>query len=150
VAQQAFGGLRPSQPDLSTPSAGAIDPHDVIEDTPTAKDEIVARFGREVGEIVDGVSKLDKVQFKNKKEAQAESFSSPGVGRASSTASPVNTAPSNSDLLFDANCTDVALAHAESKATNPSAMVRVSMTPSVCSTCKCDGRPQARCEADRG
>jgi RelA/SpoT family (p)ppGpp synthetase len=48
--------------------------HDVIEDTPTAKDEIVARFGREVGEIVDGVSKLDKVQFKNKKEAQAESF----------------------------------------------------------------------------
>jgi GTP diphosphokinase / guanosine-3',5'-bis(diphosphate) 3'-diphosphatase len=48
--------------------------HDVIEDTPTAKDEIVARFGREVGEIVDGVSKLDKVQFKSKQEAQAESF----------------------------------------------------------------------------
>jgi RelA/SpoT family (p)ppGpp synthetase len=48
--------------------------HDVIEDTPTAKDDIVARFGREVGEIVDGVSKLDKVQFKSKKEAQAESF----------------------------------------------------------------------------
>ncbi|SRR5579871_214873 len=48
--------------------------HDVIEDTPTAKDEIVARFGREVGELVDGVSKLDKVQFKSRKEAQAESF----------------------------------------------------------------------------
>jgi RelA/SpoT family (p)ppGpp synthetase len=48
--------------------------HDVIEDTPTAKDEIVSRFGREVGEIVDGVSKLDKVQFKSRKEAQAESF----------------------------------------------------------------------------
>jgi guanosine-3',5'-bis(diphosphate) 3'-pyrophosphohydrolase len=48
--------------------------HDVIEDTPTAKDEIVERFGREIGEIVDGVSKLDKVQFKSKKEAQAESF----------------------------------------------------------------------------
>jgi RelA/SpoT family (p)ppGpp synthetase len=48
--------------------------HDVIEDTPAAKDDIVERFGREVGEIVDGVSKLDKVQFKSKKEAQAESF----------------------------------------------------------------------------
>jgi GTP diphosphokinase / guanosine-3',5'-bis(diphosphate) 3'-diphosphatase len=48
--------------------------HDVIEDTPTAKDEIVTRFGREVGELVDGVSKLDKVQFKSRKEAQAESF----------------------------------------------------------------------------
>src|SRR5688572_7503557 len=33
--------------------------HDVIEDTPTAKDEIEARFGKEVAELVDGVSKLD-------------------------------------------------------------------------------------------
>ncbi|MBS0373583.1 MAG: RelA/SpoT family protein [Proteobacteria bacterium] len=48
--------------------------HDVIEDTPTAKDEIRERFGAEVAEIVDGVSKLDKVQFKSRKEAQAESF----------------------------------------------------------------------------
>src|SRR4029434_5535694 len=37
--------------------------HDVIEDTPTAKDEIAERFGTEVAEIVDGVSKLDQVQF---------------------------------------------------------------------------------------
>ena len=48
--------------------------HDVIEDTPTAKEEIVAQFGREVAELVDGVSKLDQVQFKSRKEAQAESF----------------------------------------------------------------------------
>ncbi len=48
--------------------------HDVIEDTPTAKEEITERFGREVAELVDGVSKLDKVQFKSRKEAQAESF----------------------------------------------------------------------------
>ena len=48
--------------------------HDVIEDTPTAIDEILSRFGREVAELVDGVSKLDKVQFKSRKEAQAESF----------------------------------------------------------------------------
>jgi len=48
--------------------------HDVIEDTPTAKEEIIEKFGREVGELVDGVSKLDKVQFKSRQEAQAESF----------------------------------------------------------------------------
>ncbi len=48
--------------------------HDVIEDTPTAKEQIIEQFGRDVGELVDGVSKLDKVQFKSRKEAQAESF----------------------------------------------------------------------------
>ncbi|MBS0394912.1 MAG: bifunctional (p)ppGpp synthetase/guanosine-3',5'-bis(diphosphate) 3'-pyrophosphohydrolase, partial [Proteobacteria bacterium] len=48
--------------------------HDVIEDTPTAKDDIRERFGAEIAELVDGVSKLDKVQFKSRKEAQAESF----------------------------------------------------------------------------
>jgi GTP diphosphokinase / guanosine-3',5'-bis(diphosphate) 3'-diphosphatase len=48
--------------------------HDVIEDTPTAKAEIAAKFGAEVADIVDGVSKLDQVQFKSRAEAQAESF----------------------------------------------------------------------------
>jgi len=48
--------------------------HDVIEDTPTAKAEIATKFGAEVAEIVDGVSKLDQVQFKSRAEAQAESF----------------------------------------------------------------------------
>ena len=48
--------------------------HDVIEDTPTAKNEIAEKFGVEVAEIVDGVSKLDQVQFKSRAEAQAESF----------------------------------------------------------------------------
>jgi GTP diphosphokinase / guanosine-3',5'-bis(diphosphate) 3'-diphosphatase len=48
--------------------------HDVIEDTPTAKAEIAEKFGKEVAEIVDGVSKLDQVQFKSRAEAQAESF----------------------------------------------------------------------------
>ncbi|MGE0114520.1 MAG: bifunctional (p)ppGpp synthetase/guanosine-3',5'-bis(diphosphate) 3'-pyrophosphohydrolase [Steroidobacteraceae bacterium] len=48
--------------------------HDVIEDTPTAKDAIAGKFGNEVAEIVDGVSKLDQVQFKSRAEAQAESF----------------------------------------------------------------------------
>ncbi|MGB8692459.1 MAG: RelA/SpoT family protein [Steroidobacteraceae bacterium] len=48
--------------------------HDVIEDTPTPKAEIAARFGNDVAEIVDGVTKLDQIKFKNRKEAQAESF----------------------------------------------------------------------------
>jgi RelA/SpoT family (p)ppGpp synthetase len=48
--------------------------HDVIEDTPTAKAEIASIFGHVVAELVDGVSKLDQIQFKNRQEAQAESF----------------------------------------------------------------------------
>jgi GTP diphosphokinase / guanosine-3',5'-bis(diphosphate) 3'-diphosphatase len=48
--------------------------HDVIEDTATAKDEIAERFGAEVAELVDGVSKLDQIQFRSRAEAQAESF----------------------------------------------------------------------------
>ena len=48
--------------------------HDVIEDTPIAKAEIAARFGNDVAEIVDGVTKLDQIQFKNRQEAQAENF----------------------------------------------------------------------------
>jgi RelA/SpoT family (p)ppGpp synthetase len=48
--------------------------HDVIEDTPTAKAEIASIFGSVVAELVDGVSKLDQIQFKNRQEAQAESF----------------------------------------------------------------------------
>jgi RelA/SpoT family (p)ppGpp synthetase len=48
--------------------------HDVIEDTPTVKDEIEAKFGPEVAELVDGVSKLDHMQFRSREEAQAESF----------------------------------------------------------------------------
>jgi RelA/SpoT family (p)ppGpp synthetase len=48
--------------------------HDVIEDTPIAKAEIAAKFGNSVAEIVDGVTKLDQIKFKNREEAQAESF----------------------------------------------------------------------------
>jgi RelA/SpoT family (p)ppGpp synthetase len=48
--------------------------HDVIEDTATAKGEIAERFGPEVAELVDGVSKLDQIQFRSRAEAQAESF----------------------------------------------------------------------------
>jgi GTP pyrophosphokinase len=48
--------------------------HDVIEDTPIAKADIAQRFGSDVAEIVDGVTKLDQIRFKNREEAQAENF----------------------------------------------------------------------------
>jgi len=48
--------------------------HDVIEDTPTAKDQLVNEFGKEVAELVDGVSKLTQIQFESRLEAQAENF----------------------------------------------------------------------------
>jgi len=48
--------------------------HDVIEDTGVAKADIAGTFGEEVAELVDGVSKLDKVEFRSRAEAQAESF----------------------------------------------------------------------------
>jgi GTP diphosphokinase / guanosine-3',5'-bis(diphosphate) 3'-diphosphatase len=48
--------------------------HDVIEDTPTAKTVITRRFGKGVAELVDGVSKLDKIQFESFAEAQAHNF----------------------------------------------------------------------------
>jgi GTP pyrophosphokinase len=48
--------------------------HDVIEDTPIAKADIAERFGSDVAEIVDGVTKLDQIRFKNREEAQAENF----------------------------------------------------------------------------
>jgi GTP pyrophosphokinase len=48
--------------------------HDVIEDTPIAKADIAQQFGNDVAEIVDGVTKLDQIRFKNREEAQAENF----------------------------------------------------------------------------
>ncbi len=48
--------------------------HDVIEDTPTAKEQLASNFGEEVAELVDGVSKLSHIQFESKAEAQAENF----------------------------------------------------------------------------
>ena len=48
--------------------------HDVVEDTPTTKADIAKKFGKAVAELVDGVSKLDKLQFATLEEAQAENF----------------------------------------------------------------------------
>jgi guanosine-3',5'-bis(diphosphate) 3'-pyrophosphohydrolase len=48
--------------------------HDVIEDTPTAKEQIATSFGADVAELVDGVSKLTQIKFESHAEAQAENF----------------------------------------------------------------------------
>src|ERR1700751_4807115 len=59
---------------LDTDTIVAAILHDVIEDTPTPKDQLAARFGAAVAELVDGVTKLDQIKFKSREEAQAESF----------------------------------------------------------------------------
>ncbi|HIP67140.1 MAG TPA: RelA/SpoT family protein [Chromatiales bacterium] len=48
--------------------------HDVIEDTPTAREHIAESFGEEVATLVDGVSKLTHLDFESRAEAQAASF----------------------------------------------------------------------------
>ena len=48
--------------------------HDVLEDTETTKEELVAEFGIEVAELVDGVSKLTQIKFATRAHAQAENF----------------------------------------------------------------------------
>lgn len=48
--------------------------HDVLEDTPMPAEELQARFGAKVVQLVDGVSKLTKIHFASKAQAQAENF----------------------------------------------------------------------------
>jgi guanosine-3',5'-bis(diphosphate) 3'-pyrophosphohydrolase len=48
--------------------------HDVMEDTAVSKTEIAERFGKPVADLVDGLSKLDKIEFQSHEEAQAENF----------------------------------------------------------------------------
>ena len=48
--------------------------HDVIEDTGIAKTAIKLQFGNSVADLVDGVSKLNKIKFSSRAEAQAENF----------------------------------------------------------------------------
>jgi len=58
--------------DLETLQAALL--HDVIEDCDVTKEDLEAQFGAAVAELVDGVSKLDKLKFRDRKEAQAENF----------------------------------------------------------------------------
>ncbi len=48
--------------------------HDTLEDTPLTRAQLAEEFGETVAELVEGVTKLDKLQFGNRQEAAAESF----------------------------------------------------------------------------
>ncbi|OAM31429.1 guanosine-3',5'-bis(diphosphate) 3'-pyrophosphohydrolase [Eikenella corrodens] len=48
--------------------------HDVLEDTGTSKEELAAEFGQAIADMVDGLSKLEKLEYDSQAEHQAESF----------------------------------------------------------------------------
>ena len=56
--------------DASAIAAGLL--HDSVEDTPATSEEIAAEFGHQVAHIVEGVTKIDKIQFANREDRQAE------------------------------------------------------------------------------
>ena len=59
---------------LDAPTVAAAFLHDVIEDTPATKDDIISRFGQEVYTLVDGVTKLDKIHYQTHEEEDIENF----------------------------------------------------------------------------
>lgn len=91
VAHQAHSGQmrRSGEPYISHPVAAALILagmrldhqtimatllHDVVEDTLMSQNELRVLFGEEVAALVDGVTKLTKIKFESRAEAQAENF----------------------------------------------------------------------------
>jgi GTP diphosphokinase / guanosine-3',5'-bis(diphosphate) 3'-diphosphatase len=58
--------------DTASIAAGLI--HDVVEDTAATHEEVLAEFGDEIAQIVDGVTKIGKVEFRSTTEAQVENY----------------------------------------------------------------------------
>jgi len=58
--------------DVTTVTAGLL--HDVLEDTATTKEVLGERFGADIAELVDGVTKIGKLAFGSREERQAENF----------------------------------------------------------------------------
>jgi GTP pyrophosphokinase len=59
---------------LDVPTIIAALLHDVVEDTKITKQQVAEQFGNQVAELVDGLSKLEKIEFQSATEAQAENF----------------------------------------------------------------------------
>jgi guanosine-3',5'-bis(diphosphate) 3'-pyrophosphohydrolase len=59
---------------LDVPTILAALLHDVVEDTEITTEEIQEKFGQQVAELVDGLTKLDKIEFQSASQAQAENF----------------------------------------------------------------------------
>ena len=59
---------------LDSATVAAAFLHDVIEDTPVTEEDIRSNFGDEVLELVSGVTKLDKIEFRSQEEEEAENF----------------------------------------------------------------------------
>ncbi|MDW7674512.1 MAG: bifunctional (p)ppGpp synthetase/guanosine-3',5'-bis(diphosphate) 3'-pyrophosphohydrolase [Bacillota bacterium] len=58
--------------DAITVAAGIL--HDVVEDTDISMDDIKANFGEEIALLVDGVTKLSRIEYKSKEEQQVENL----------------------------------------------------------------------------
>ena len=58
--------------DAESVAAGFL--HDVLEDTDVSRDRLVEEFGESVTTLVDGLTNINRIQFKNKQQAQAENF----------------------------------------------------------------------------
>jgi len=58
--------------DVTTVTAGLL--HDVLEDTSATKADLEREFGREIADLVDGVTKIGKLNFSSREERQAENF----------------------------------------------------------------------------
>jgi GTP diphosphokinase / guanosine-3',5'-bis(diphosphate) 3'-diphosphatase len=56
--------------DSTAIAAGLL--HDAVEDTPVTTEDITAKFGEQVAHIVEGVTKIDKIEFANREDRQAE------------------------------------------------------------------------------
>ena len=58
--------------DVETIIAGLL--HDIIEDTPITKNDIIEQFNQDIANLVEGVTKLSGIKFNSKKQEQAENF----------------------------------------------------------------------------